>query len=370
MQPNESNHRTSVESSAAVPPVPNQATLPAQPAFTKPALHGFQAPRTYYCGANPRVSLNQAGDLAAVISDTGLTLLHCGGTGQERLVFFELGGDMLKSSRLGHGGFSADGKHFSLVVSAIPGKLLRADVPALLMDDASKEAVRYPECPAINSRHIFSPSGDFFLSYPASGFPVCILWCIDDSYGSARIRAGGTISLPGFPTAEAVSQSGEMLAIGVGLSESRFLIFLCNLSTGQTNQIEYPYEITRMSFNAAEDALWFGDCRGRLSSLQIDKAALAPIALHLVAECGDTITALTVHGELGRVVLGTSQGAIWQVGSLPSALGKTSEGIIKIGTYLHCPLTSVGASRSGKTLLLGFSSGQVALYGDVSASVY
>jgi hypothetical protein len=305
------------------------------------------------------VYLNRDANLSAIISDTDL-ILSGGIASPDHRVMFDLNSGLLRAARLGHGGFSPDGKHFTLVVGALPGKLLQIDAPAFLSSDLYPGAARYPELPAVNGRHVFSPSGDFFLSYPGTGFPMGIVWNLIKEHNSIRVRAGGTFALPGFPSAEAVDHSGDLIAVGIRRSDGGFGLFMLNRSDGNSFMLEHPQEITRLAFALDGRSLWLGDSRGGVVCVAIAREPV--LQLSAIAQCelqGGAITALAACGTPSTVICGTSDGTI-HYGKCPSNHQKVA--CLTIGRLDSGHLCSVHSSQSGEAVLIGFSAGNAALY--------
>lgn len=333
--------------------------LPASRDFIAPKLPGLSALTSYPTGPRARVYLSATSDLVAIISDADLTL-GCGKSNLTQRAVFDLESKLLRGARLGHGGFSPDGEHFTLVVSALPGKLLRVDVPALLSANLHPDAIRYPELPSVNGRHVFSPSGEFFLSYPGSGFPRGIIWNIIEGESSVRVRAGSTFELPGFPSAEAVDRSGEIVGMGVRLNEAGFGLFILDRSHGTSRLLPYSSEITRLAFAPDGSSIWVGDADGALRCYAIGRTpdlCLSPVVQ--LSRTGIPISALAVLGTSSEVIFGSTDGALFRV-SLES--GSSSAERQCIGSLTEGYLYSAAGSECGGLLLLGVSSGSALLY--------
>jgi hypothetical protein len=332
---------------------------PGQSIVNPSTLKGYELVGRFLCGAHPRVYLNHAATYGAIISDSDLTLWRLKDISLDRRVFTKES-PILRNAHLGRGEFSGAGDHFALVVGSNPGKLLRMELPTLFTGDHSPNAVQHREFPPVSGRHVFSPSGEFLIAYPTTGIPMCITWNIEAGGGFLGIRSGDLFKLPGIPTAETVSTDGTLVAVGLRHSGGEFGLLIYNRGTREQKLIDYPSEISQLAFATDDSVLWVGDHAGYLACYSSTKWVSSKlINLNGVEPSPTRITALKSYGGAHQIICGTADGKIYRANLSQYA---PMRGLDEVAELASGSLCSVASTHDGALLLMGFSSGEAAVY--------
>jgi hypothetical protein len=337
--------------------------LPSPAESLAPTLRGWKLSRVHQTGNNPKVHLSRDGRYGASTSASDLVLFPLN---QDNLleIRVEVGNPLLKSLGIGNGGFSTDCDYFHLLISGQPGKLLRLHLPTVFQEPDFNTATQYPEFPSASGRHVFSPSGDFFLTYATSGYKVAIPRLLNPISDRIVINSGEPFQISGTPTIESIDDHGIKVAIGTLPDGERGSILLVrDLVTRQEYRATHDSEITALSFAPDDNRLWCGDKAGWITGYRIENGRdLNSSELLLISRCpiiGGSVTAILALPESSELIIGDSGGGIYSA----NLLGIENErGLRQIGTLEAGHATSISFCRATATLGLGLSTGGVAVY--------
>lgn len=361
--PNKVGAHEALNSPASSSPTFEAPSMPSSSQALAPNLIGWKLSGVTQTGVNPKVHFSKDGQYAASTSADSLVLL---GLSKDEVpeIRFDSGDPVLKGLRIGNGGFSQDSKYFHLLIAGQPGKLLRLHIPSLLQGADPRSIAQYPEFPSASGRHIFSPSGDFFLTYAASGYKMAVPRQLNPISDRILINSGEPFAISGTPAIESIDDQGIKVAIGtLPDGEPHSVLMVRDLVTRQEYRTAHNAELTALSFGHADNKLWCGDKDGWITGYQIENGEnLNSGELWMISRCpviGASITAILALPESEELIIGDSGGGIYRA----NLLGIENErGLEQIGTLESGHLTSISFCRATSTLGLGLSTGGLASY--------